>query len=286
MASDRDIEILPPDPNWHAPRDPAPVVYDTGPEELPPQDGVRQAEKAGNPAVMAQLWRFGSRLGVVVLGLGLAVWLFEPFGPHPLDLLVSFLRTAGALGRAIVVLGIALAVPFLVPVGPAALIPSYLWGATEGTVWSIVAATLGGSLNVLIAKRFLHRHVLAWAERNAMVAALLRTIGARGFRIVLVMRLSPVMSYSVLSYLSGLTTISLPRFALAATLGGIPWTLAWALFGAILAQSGQSLSLSSQPTSPYLSLLRWIGLGVSVFLALWISRVARQDVMRARQERL
>jgi uncharacterized membrane protein YdjX (TVP38/TMEM64 family) len=282
MARDPDIEILPPDPAWQPPHAPPPVVYDTGPADVPPRHGVREAGRPGDPGVVLRLATLGGRLVAVALVAVLAVWLLEPFGPKPLTQLSDWLRNAGPLGRALVTGGIALCIPLLLPAGPVAILPGYLWGATQGTTVALVGATLGGLLNYEIGRRLLAHHVQAWAERTPLMRSLIDTIDARGFRIVLGMRLSPVMPFGLLSYLSGVTALKPWRFVLAIAIGGIPWTTVYAMGGAILAESSREVSLSGVADQPHVALLRWVGLGLTVVIAAWVGRVARQDLLRSR----
>ena len=282
MAREPEIEILPPDPEWQPPHALQPVVYDTGPAEVPPRHGVRQAGPPGDPSLVRKLATLGGRIAAVALLALALVWLLEPFGANPLTQLMSWLRDAGPLGRVVVIVGIAVCIPVLVPAGPIAILPGYLWGTAEGTTVALLGATLGGLLNYEIARRLLGRHVQAWAERNPLVRSLIATIEARGFRIVLGMRLSPVMPFGLLSYLSGLTSLSPWRFAAAVAAGGIPWTTVYGMAGAILAESSREVSLTDAANQPHVTWLRWVGLFVTVGIAAWVGRVARQDLLKAR----
>lgn len=280
----RDIEILPPDPAWHAPHETRPVVYDVidvGEGEAE----VRVARKAADPRVIGRMlgigWRILAAFGLILL----AIYVFEPFGADPVSQLVNWLRAAGWAGRAIVVLGIAVLCPLFVPVGPLSLVPAYCFGAVEGTALALLGATLGGLVNFSVSRHFLGRHVRAWLQQRDVLASLASSIDARGFRIVLGLRLSPVMNYGLLGYLSGLTALRWWQFAIAVCLGGIPWTSVYGYAGGMLAASSQQVTLQGVASSPESVALRWFGLALTVAIAVWIGRLARADLLQARARR-
>ncbi|MBI5608207.1 MAG: VTT domain-containing protein [Deltaproteobacteria bacterium] len=298
--SDPQIDILPPDPDWQPPKGPPPVTYDVEPPppgvvsdvyEAKPPPGMRHPDRPqvraqrGDPAVFKKLLKLASRVAIVaVIGL-LLVWALEPFGPDSLQHSVLWLRDQPVLGRILAVLLVAAGVPFLVPVGPMAMIPAYAWGTTEGVVLGLAGAVLGGTLNYWVSKRFIGPHLLAWLDGNEVIRSLYLTVDRRGARVLLGMRMSPVMPFGLLCYLSGLTSINWALFALVMAVGGLPWTTVYAVAGGMLGESHRAMDLGAAADGPYASLLRWIGLAVTIALATWIGRVARRDLLDMRAGR-
>ncbi len=279
-----DIELLPPDPSWRPPRDSGAIVYDVVEQAAGPEV-VRVAEPPPDPRVIGRLMGLGWRLLAIALAAALLIYVLEPFGPDPIAQVIAWLRQAGWWGRGIVVVGIALLCPLFVPVGPLTLIPGYVFGGVEGTALALGGATLGGLINFTISRRVLGRHVRAWLQSREILASLAASIDARGFRIILGLRLSPVMNYGLLSYLSGLTVLKPWQFAVAVTLGGLPWTSVYGYAGGMFAASAQRVDLSGVASSPESVALRWFGLALTVALAVWIGRFARADLLRTRAER-
>lgn len=277
-----EIDILPPDPQWRAPHAPPPRTYDAGDARA---DGLHVAEVEGDPRIVQRLLATGltvALLAVMTVGL---VWWLQPFGPAPLADAAASLHGTPWWGPALVVLGISCLVPLLVPVGGLAILPGYLWGGVAGTALGLAGALLGGLVNWALGKRLVGRHVRAWAQRNPVVAGLLGAIQARGLRLVLAVRLSPVVPYGILAYLSGIAGLSAWRFAVASVLGGIPWTAVYAMAGALLAEASRPISLGEAPL-PYAGLLRWIGLGVTVAVASWVGSLVRREVLGVEAERV
>lgn len=297
MSRPSDVEILPPDPDWQPPSGATAVVYEvesspTGvaseakqarASALPSsfRDPITGAAKVGDPRVLGRLLKMGWRIGLVLAVIAFLVWALKPFGPQTLPVIVDWLRDHAALGRGLVVLTVAAGVPFFVPVGPMAFIPGYLWGTAEGVGLTLLGATLGGLINFELSRRYIGPHVLAWARTNKLASVLSDTINARGIRVIFGMRLSPLMPFGLLAYLSGLVAVPRWAFAVVVTVGGTPWTSVYAILGSALAASNRPVELAGKPDDPLAMGLMWFGLAVTIVVALWIGRVARRQMLQA-----
>jgi len=299
MVNPRDIEILPPDPEWEPPRphpartfDAIPVRGDGPRQTRRDKESERQAREAsepvrpatGDPRILARLLKIGAVVMVSLGVLGFLVWALQPFGADFLPNLVALLREQAPWSKLMIVLGIAALVPIFIPVGPVAAIPGLLWGTAEGTALTLAGAALGGMVNFALSRRMLAGHVRAWLAANPLLQSLQNTVDARGFRIVLGLRMSPVMPFGLLSYLSGLTKLTLPQFLTAVIVGGIPWTAVYAMAGSMLAGSNSAVSLTNVADSPEARFMRWFGLGVTLLLAVWIGRLARKELLQNKPE--
>ncbi len=247
-----------------------------------PQAGAGMARVGSGGCSMAvsrTLLRIGV-VGAVVVGF---MWMVGD-GVGGVDGAIAWLRASGWQGRLAIVSLCMAVTPIFVPNGLLAIGPGYLWGPVEGTLWVVVGATLGGLVNVALARRVFGERVAAFIAGNPFLAVVADSIDRRGFRIILGLRLSPVVPFSLLAYLAGLTRISALHFGIAAFVGGIPWTAVYATAGSVLAASSATPDLGSAELGPYAPLLRWVGLGVTVAIALWVGGVARRDLaaMRSR----
>lgn len=276
----REVEILPPDPEWQSPREPV-RVYEVIDE--PDNDGPARVktQRQGDASIVARWAKWALRLYLLAVGSMLVVWLFEPFGPDLLRRVTTWLAALGLFGKALIVAGVAIGCPLFLPVGPLAVVPGYLYGAMEGTLLAIAGAALGGVINFYLARWYLEPHVHAWLDKNPVPASLFRTIDARGVRIALGLRVTPIMHYGVLSFLCGLTTMRWWQFVAAMAVGGLPWTSVWASVGEMLHEALRPISLGALDTNPYAWPMRWGGLIVLVVLAVWVGRVARRDLAQA-----
>jgi uncharacterized membrane protein YdjX (TVP38/TMEM64 family) len=173
-----------------------------------------------------------------VVALVAAYWLLERSG------LMATLMDGRALRQTVVGLGAAgplAVVGFMtlailvspIPSAPIALAAGAAYGHTWGTVYILVGAELGALLAFGLA-RLLGRDVLQrWLGQRLPHTRL----GSQGslMTIVFVSRLLPFVSFDVVSYAAGLTSLALWRFALATLAGILPTSFLLAHFGGEMA---------------------------------------------------
>jgi uncharacterized membrane protein YdjX (TVP38/TMEM64 family) len=101
----------------------------------------------------------------------------------------------------------------------------FAFGVVRGTIAVSVGATLGASsawlLGRTLARGFIERRVAG----NPKFRALDEAIGEHGFKIVLLLRLSPVFPFNLLNYALGLTRVSFRDYLLASWIGMLPATV-------------------------------------------------------------
>lgn len=295
MTDPRDIEILPPDPQWQPPHAKQ-RVYDVletppssrvtlGSDEQPAPVKMAKPVREGDPRLVAKWARWAIRLYLLAVTSALLIWLLEPFGPAPLDQLRVWLDAQHGFGQVLVVLALAAGCPLFLPVGPLAMIPGFLYGTMEGTALALIGSSLGGLVNFYLARWYLEPHVHAWLSKHPVPAQLYRTMDQRGGRIALGLRMTPYMHYGVLGFLCGLTTMRWWTFVPLMALGGLPWTSVWAHVGHLLRVAQKTVTvregLQQVASDPNAWLVQGLGLGLLVALALWIGRLARADLAKA-----
>jgi uncharacterized membrane protein YdjX (TVP38/TMEM64 family) len=108
------------------------------------------------------------------------------------------------------------------------------WGALAGAAIGTPGATLGGCA-AFLAGRLVARDPAALARGEGRLARWARAIGRGGLRLVLLLRLAPVVPFSLLNFAFGATPTRFSHFALGSLVGTIPSQLAYAFLGAVLA---------------------------------------------------
>jgi uncharacterized membrane protein YdjX (TVP38/TMEM64 family) len=88
-----------------------------------------------------------------------------------------------------------------------------------------VGSVLGATAAFLVGKTLLR----GWIERRIAAyprfQAIDRVVGEQGFKIVLLVRLSPLFPFNLLNYAFGLTKVRLWQYVLASWIGMLPGTL-------------------------------------------------------------
>ncbi len=115
----------------------------------------------------------------------------------------------------------------------------YSFGIYQGFLLTWFGALLGGVISFWIA-RWLGRDLVAGTER---MQRLDRYVDQHGAITIFVLRLLPLVSFDVISYAAGLSSISFWRFLLATALGMLPGTLAFVYLGGASSTTGFALAL-------------------------------------------
>jgi len=111
-----------------------------------------------------------------------------------------------------------------------ALVAGLAFGLWWGLLWAAAGSVLGAVAGFLIAR---HIHAgLIDPTRWARFAAILDKVERGGWRMVMLLRLAPVIPHSLGNYALGLTRLGLLPYAFGSLLGQLPLTIAYVDFGA------------------------------------------------------
>lgn len=150
--------------------------------------------------------RASSSLTVLATALPLVaalVFVVSSGGPGPaLAVVQSSVDGAGAWGPLLFGAGYAASVVSLLPAAPLTLAAGLLFGPVEGTAVVSAAATAGAAAAFLLARSALRPLVETQLRRVAgkRFEALDAGIAAGGFRVVCLVRLSPLFPFSISNY--------------------------------------------------------------------------------------
>ena len=110
----------------------------------------------------------------------------------------AWVEGLGALGPLVFVLSYAAAVVAFVPGSALTLAGGAIFGVVRGTALVFVAAVLGSCCAFLVARYFARGAVERRLAGNAQFAAVDRAIGREGRKIAFLLRLSPVIPFTLL----------------------------------------------------------------------------------------
>lgn len=170
---------------------------------------------------------------ILVLTLLCLAW---GLGLHRLvgeDTWMALLGTLGPwMGPAFVLLMV-VSIVLALPSTPIIIASGLLFGPMLGFGLAWLAGLIGVSLTYLIAKTAL-RGWLA-SKMPPKLRALDEKLATQGFKVMLMLRLVPVMPYSGLNYGSGLTRIRYRDYILATAIGMAPGMVLYTFFGSWVA---------------------------------------------------
>lgn len=107
----------------------------------------------------------------------------------------------------------------------------FVFGVVKGSIIISIGSTLGALAAFLIG-RFAARDMVArHAAASPRFAAIDRAVADRGFRIVLLTRLSPLFPFNVLNYLFSITRVRTRDYLLGSWIGMMPGTIMYVYIG-------------------------------------------------------
>ena len=159
------------------------------------------------------------------------------------------------------------------PAIPLTMTAGVIFGVVPGTAVVSVAATIAATGAFLIARYVARDKIAALAEKNPKFAAIDRAIGKDGFRVVALLRLSPLLPLAASNYLYGLTSVDLASYVAASWAGMLPGTLAYVAAGTY----GREIMLGAAEGGTGALVQPWqvaLGVGVSGIAVWYVGRLA------------
>eukprot|EP00250_Pteridium_aquilinum_P007532 c17223_g1_i1 orf=240-1316(+) len=139
----------------------------------------------------------------------------------------DFIEGYGAAGYALFVAVYAGLEVLAIPAIPLTMSAGLLFGTFTGTVIVSISGTIAATAAFLIARYVARDRILKLAEGNKKFLAIDKALGENGFRVVALLRLSPLLPFSLGNYLYGLTSVKLVPYVLGSWLGMLPGTWAY-----------------------------------------------------------
>lgn len=155
-------------------------------------------------------------------------------------------------------------------------------GAIFGLLWGTIVVMFAATIGALIAFLLARYAARDWATRrfaaDSRFEAIDRAIARDGARLVLLLRLSPIVPFNVINYLLGLTAVDVKTYTVWSWLGMLPGTLLYVYLG----HAGRrGLTLVAEGTggidgfavASYLA-----GLAATIAVCVLLARLARREL--------
>lgn len=222
----------------------------------------------------------GALVVIGLLGAAAAGYALFPVGRWALEL-VEWIRGAGAAGVGVFAAAYVTATALLLPGSVLTLGAGFAYGPIVGTLLvspiSILAATVSFLLARFVARGWVSRKV----ARDPRFSAIDAAVGTSGFKIVALLRLSPVLPFSALNYALGLTRVSLRDYVLGSWLGMLPGTVLYVYLGSLVTSASELASGSRPDAGPWGRVLYWGGLAATLLVTVVLTRVAKRALASA-----
>lgn len=220
--------------------------------------------------VLAALIGLGALLAAARV-LPLADWTIQ---------LVEVIRSSGAWGVALFIAIYAVSTVALLPGSILTMVAGFVYGPIYGLFVVVPAALLGATSAFLLGRTVLRDWVRRKMDASPRTRALDKAIDREAFKLVLLLRLSPLVPFNVLNYALSLSGISTGRFFLATLVGEIPGGWLYVYLGSLVTTAAQ-LSSSSVPQTPFRTVFYIAGLAATFAAAVLSARIAKRALAGA-----
>ncbi|MEN9206041.1 MAG: TVP38/TMEM64 family protein [Thermostichales cyanobacterium SZTDM-1c_bins_54] len=177
----------------------------------------------------------------------------------------------GWVGGVLFVLLYALGTVALLPVSWLSLAAGAVYGVGWGSCYVLIGATLGAHMAFLIGRHLARERVNRWLAGIPAWQGLVQGIDQGGWKLVGVIRLSPLLPFNLLNYALGLTSLS-PWEHLLGMVGILPGTVMYVYWG----------SLAGDVATAGLELSQWgvrlLGLVATVAVSVYLAGVAKKSL--------
>jgi uncharacterized membrane protein YdjX (TVP38/TMEM64 family) len=198
--------------------------------------------------------------------------------------LVERIRDMGPAGAAVFVLAYVAATVLVLPGSILTLGAGFAYGPVYGTLLVMLASNVGAAAAFLLGRTVLRERVARRLSGDKRFSAVDAAVGAQGFRVVLLLRLSPLLPFNLLNYALGLTRVRLRDYMLASLVGMFPGTLLYVYLGSLVTSVSQLTSGHRPDSGPWGRVLFWGGLVATVAVTVLITRMARRALDSALRE--
>ncbi|MEM9481371.1 MAG: TVP38/TMEM64 family protein [Verrucomicrobiota bacterium] len=146
-----------------------------------------------------------------------------------------------------------------------------LFGVVWGTVWVTLAANLGAFLAFVSGRYFARDWVKTKIDGNRFFRAIDEAVGKESWKVVGLVRLSPIMPFNLVNYAFGLTKVRLTPYVVMSVLGMIPGTILYVYIGSLA--RGQAVGKTTVEW-----IFTFVGLLATIAVTVFITRAARRQL--------
>lgn len=237
--------------------------------------------------ISGRKWRVTAVLAAVA---GAAVvFAFVPI-QEPLLALLEMFRTWGLWGLAalaiLYIVACVLVVPASILTVGAGFLAASIWptrpflAVAVGTLVVSASSVVGASLAFVLGRSVTREWVAKRIENHGRFQRLDEAIKKEGFKIVLLLRLSPIMPFNVLNYVLGLTSVRLRDYILASAIGMLPATALFVYAGSVTHSFAAAAAGQVEPSMSHY-VLPGLGLMASLVLVMVLARIAGKALRAA-----
>ena len=216
------------------------------------------------------------RIFIIVIGAALAALAAYglPLGQWITDLAQGASET-GPLGVGLFFVAYVISTVAGLPGSVLTLALGFAYGPFWGLAIASPASVTGATCAFVLGRTLLRDWAAKKAGGSARARAIEGAVAREGFKLVLLLRLSPIVPFNLLNYVLSLTSVRLGTYVLASAVGMLPGTALYVYLGS-LAPAAAELSSAAQDGGAARTTLYVVGLLATVAVVVVGTRAARR----------
>jgi len=191
---------------------------------------------------------------------------------------INWVQQLGPLGVVVFIVAYALATVLFLPGWIFTVGAGLIYGIVGGTLVALSGAVIGATLAFIVARYFVRKNIEEYAKKNPRFQAIDEAIGKNGWKIIGLLRLSPLIPFNLSNYFYGITAVSLKAYVAISAVGMIPGTLLYAYLGAI-GKAGIAGEKTQHSSAQYI--LLGVGLVATIAVTVLVSRIAKNALKKS-----
>eukprot|EP01132_Coremiostelium_polycephalum_P009273 gene9273-11365_t len=157
----------------------------------------------------------------IIVGICLAVFVFKV--QNHLEFLQKFVEKFGiGVGGVVFIGAFTLLIVFLIPVTIPTIIGGIIFKLWFGILFIWTASVIGGTISFLMGRYVFRKSIAKRIEKDPKLTAIDQAIGQEGWKIVLLLRLTPIVPESLLNYALSVTKIKFLHYIICTCIGLVP----------------------------------------------------------------
>jgi len=245
---------------------------------------------AGNTKQELSTWKLLTwvKLASILMAVGGLIAVIVIFNKvifqHYLPAILHFIKRLGIWGCFMYIGIFAFATIFVVPGSLLTLCGGFMFGLYLGTLLAWAGACVGSTLAFFNGRYFFHDWVQRKTSKFPRFAAVDAAAANRGWFIVLLFRLTPVLPFNLLNYALSLTRVHPVHYILSTMVGVLPGTVLDAYFGSLAADLADVASGKVGPT-PKVQIVLWVVSGFMIIVSVVVlTIIAKRAVAKTMAE--
>ena len=185
-------------------------------------------------------------------------------------------RRTGGMGVALFFVAYVVATVAFLPGSILTLAAGFAYGPLWGLAIVSPASVAGATAAFLLGRTLLRDWAVRKTRGSPQMRAIERAVEREGFKLVLLLRLSPLIPFNVLNYALSLSNVRLGTYVVASAVGMLPATVLYVYLGSFAPTAAQLSTAAEDTGGSSRALLYAVGLVATVAVVFIVTRAARR----------